>query len=205
MPEIFINYRTGDGHHLATILDERLRARFGDEHVFLDHRSIAAGADFEKALTNGVWGSTVLICVIGPGWLTEPGDNGEPKIADSGDWIHRELVLAFQHGVHVIPVLDERFEQPLRANALPAPLKRLALLQYRVYRHREAEATLDRLAADLVHLIPGLTDRDAPAEQTHSRPNTITTSGTTGAIFFGPVHTGDNGTVAGMITRDDRQ
>ncbi|TDP97350.1 toll/interleukin-1 receptor domain-containing protein [Labedaea rhizosphaerae] len=206
MPEIFINYRTGDGHHLATILDQKLRARFGDEHVFLDHNAIPAGAEFAEVLDKGVWSSTVLLCVIGPDWLTDSDDNGKPKIFDGNDWIHRELVLAFQHGVHVIPVIDERAAQPLRAEDLPAPLARLALLQYRTYRAREVDASIDRIVADLLALIPGLVDREAPDETTDTgQAISVENSGTIGANFFGPVHNNGGGTVAGMVTRGDRQ
>ena len=206
MPEIFINSRTGDGHHLATILDQRLRARFGDEHVFLDRNAIPAGAEFAEVLERGVWSSNVLLCVIGPRWLTDPGDNGKPKIFDPDDWIHRELVLAFQHGVHVIPVIDEHAAQPLRTESLPNPLARLALLQYRTYRAREVDASIDRIVADLLALVPGLVDQQASDETADiGQFLSVENSGTIGANFFGPVHNNGGGTVAGMVTRDDRR
>lgn len=113
MPEVFVNYRTGDGEQLATIIDQDLRRRFGDAAVFKDHRSIQAGVVFQKALENGVWGSKVLLCVIGPAWLTAADGTGRRKIDNPEDWIHRELVMAFDHGARVIPVIDERAQPPL--------------------------------------------------------------------------------------------
>lgn len=199
MPEIFVNYRTNDGHHVATILARDLGDRFGDEHVFMAHRSIPAGTDFEQALTSGVWGSKVLLCVIGPEWLTMPGPDGTAKIANEDDWVHRELVLAFRHGVHVIPVFDERVERRSWGQDLPDALKRLTILHHRVYRHREQDAFLDQIASDVVALTPELRDRKAvepavvptPAVQ-HAANN----SGSIGAIVAGPgVFHGDVGGV----------
>ncbi len=165
MPEVFVNYRTGDGEQLATIIDQDLRRRFGDAAVFKDHRSIQAGAVFQKALENGVWGSKVLLCVIGPAWLTAADGTGRRKIDNPEDWIHRELVMAFDHGVRVIPVIDEQAQSPLPVKELPQPLKRLADLQYKIYHHRDPDTVLNRIAQDVLDSVPGLKDLTQPAKQ----------------------------------------
>lgn len=159
MPEVFLNYRTGDGEQLATIIDQDLRHRFGDEHIFKDHRSIQAGAVFQEALKNGVWGSKVLLCIIGPTWLTAVDETGRRKIDNPEDWIHRELVLAFDHGVRVIPVIDEQAKAPLPVKELPKELKRLADLQYKVYSRRDPDTLLNRIAQDVADFVPSLKDR----------------------------------------------
>ncbi|MDT8915440.1 toll/interleukin-1 receptor domain-containing protein [Amycolatopsis sp. PS_44_ISF1] len=196
MPEIFVNYRTGDGQDLATIVDRDLRGRFGAEHVFMDHRSIPAGGRFENALIGGVWGSKVLLCVIGPTWFTAADTEGRRKIDDPQDWIHHELHLAFENGVHVIPILDERAESPIRVDELPKRLARLASCQYRTYRHRESDSALDRIARDILDLVPGLVDSrqqpprttDSPSSGTHVQGSGI--GGIWGGGRIGPVITG---------------
>ncbi|HEY2057250.1 MAG TPA: toll/interleukin-1 receptor domain-containing protein [Amycolatopsis sp.] len=194
MPEIFVNYRNGDGHDLATIIDRDLRDRFGDEHVFMDHRSIPAGAKFENMLTSGVWGSKVLLCVIGPNWLSAADAEGRRKIDDPKDWIHHELHLAFENGVHVIPVIDERAETPLRVDELPKQITKLASCQYRTYRHRESDSVLDRIARDILDLVPGLADRRQPVPrsanssgvETHVQGSGIGGIWSSGPIVAGP-------------------
>jgi hypothetical protein len=194
MPEIFVNYRTGDGQDLATIIDRDLRGRFGDEHVFMDHRSIPAGAKFENMLTSGVWGSKVLLCVIGPTWLTAADAEGRRKIDDPKDWIHHELHLAFGNGVHVIPIIDERAETPLRVEELPKRIAKLASCQYRTYRHRESDSVLDRIARDILDLVPGLVDRrqgaprpaNSSGVETHAQGSGIGGTWNSGPIIAGP-------------------
>ncbi|MFF0145463.1 TIR domain-containing protein [Amycolatopsis sulphurea] len=194
MPEIFMNYRTGDGEKLATIIDRDLCHRFGDEYVFRDHRSIPAGASFPEVLENGVWGSKVLLCVIGARWLTAADAAGRRRIDDPQDWIHRELVLALEHGVRVIPILDEGAPCPLPMDQLPKRLAVLANLHYRTYRDPESEASLEQIALDLLQFVPNLRDRTKSAEEEVDRGSVrsdVRDSGrgaAVGAVSGGAVH-----------------
>ncbi|OZM75024.1 hypothetical protein CFN78_02220 [Amycolatopsis antarctica] len=211
MPKIFINYRTGDAQDLATVLERDLRDRFGKELVFLDHRSIRVGHDFEMELRRGVMRSDALLAVIGPTWFTMPGENGKPKIGNPKDWVHQELRLALDNGIPVIPVIHEDAKGMLRADRLPPPLKKLANQQYREYQHRQADSCLDRIARDLVSLIPQLIDRRAdkagqatepvrpPAEDLGPLAGTGTIITGSGQYVVGPQYNGPANTGSGIF------
>jgi hypothetical protein len=105
MAGIFINYRGGDSQTAAALIDRELTARFGGDQVFLDCRSIPAGTDFIEQLLGRVRTCSVLLVVIGPHWLSLSDEVGRRRIDDPQDWIRREIVEAFTHGLRVIPVL----------------------------------------------------------------------------------------------------
>jgi transaldolase len=52
------------------LIDRELSARLGGDRVFLDSRSIPAGADFVEELLGRLRACSVLVVVIGPRWLT---------------------------------------------------------------------------------------------------------------------------------------
>ena len=86
MPDVFVNYRTGDGDEAATLLGERLSDRFGAERVFRATRSIPPGAAYGDHLLHAVRYSAVLLAVVGPGWLTHP------RLREADDWVRREIL-----------------------------------------------------------------------------------------------------------------
>ncbi|MEU3073793.1 toll/interleukin-1 receptor domain-containing protein [Streptomyces laurentii] len=120
MPEIFINYRTGDGNEMAALLDQALTARFGEDSVFFAGRSIRGGEFFPQELLTHVRRCKVLLAVIGPSWATDPG------LRESDDWVRMELLEALRCGVHVIPVLKGRHMERLSGDMLPPELAPLA-------------------------------------------------------------------------------
>ena len=77
--------------------------RFGDDRVFLDCRSIPAGADFAEELLGRLHECSVLLVVIGPRWLTLINELGQRRLEDPRDWIRREIAEAFARGLRVIP------------------------------------------------------------------------------------------------------
>jgi hypothetical protein len=193
MPDVFVNFRTGDEESAATLVDQYLSGRFGAEKVFRDSRSIRAGEDFPQRLLSAVHDSRVMLAVIGPRWLTAPGQAGGNALDDEQDWIRRELSEAREHGVRVIPVLVGDGVPRLDAAALPPALSWLADKQYRRFTTRNADADLARIADDLVELVPGLADRSettAPA-----RPPQLSVRDVGGDVIMntgnhGPVHGG---------------
>jgi hypothetical protein len=77
MPRIFVNYRVREQAGYATLLDRVLGERFGRDAVFRDYRSVRPGDDFVQEIFSSLRSSTVLLAVIGPGWVVaarrEPG------------------------------------------------------------------------------------------------------------------------------------
>lgn len=164
MPDIFINYRTGDEESAATAIERDLAARFGREKVFRDSTSIRAGDQFPNRLLAGVHGGRVLLAVIGPRWQDPRDPNGRSPLEHEDDWVRRELLEARKYGVRVIPVLVGAAPRLDRV-PLPPELAWLRDVQFRQFRNADAAADLAKLAAELVDLVPGLADRTKAGEE----------------------------------------
>jgi hypothetical protein len=204
MPDVFINFRSGDEESAATLIEQDLSRRFGSEKIFRDSKSIAAGEQFPRRLLGAVHGSRAMIAVIGPRWLTPRRRGGVNPLTDKNDWIRRELLAADEYGVRVIPVLVGKDTPRLDGVTLPLELSWLADRQYRRFSNRNAEADLATIAADLVAFVPGLVDR-TKAEAVEGQRATIanTTRDAGGNMInnmgnHGPVHGGQGGQFNGQ-------
>ncbi|MDC0769669.1 toll/interleukin-1 receptor domain-containing protein [Streptomyces sp. HD] len=159
MPEIFINYRTGDGEQAAATLDNALRARFGDGHVYRASRSIAPGDAFDHDLVNNVRRSSVLLALIGNHWLDKP------TLGHDDDWVTKEILEAFRHDIRIIPVLiGRRTERPAKRD-LPDALLWLTDCQTLRYDHQTDERDLKHIGDQLAELVPTLADADRTATE----------------------------------------
>ncbi|MBT2452534.1 toll/interleukin-1 receptor domain-containing protein [Streptomyces sp. ISL-43] len=167
MPEIFVNYRTGDEEATATLIERELSNRFGSDRVFRASKSIRPGQPFPQELLTAVRHSRVLLVVIGSRWAEALTRDGRPALQDPEDWTRREILEAFESGAHVVPVLVGRATR-LDRTILPRELERLADRQYRRLDHRNAEGDLRRLGDDLADLVPQLAaaDKTPPATAT---------------------------------------
>ncbi|MBP2327079.1 WD40 repeat protein/adenylylsulfate kinase-like enzyme [Kibdelosporangium banguiense] len=155
MGGVFINYRTGDGEFAATLITRVLVARFGAEHVFLASRSIRPGEDFAQKILERLRQSDVLLAVIGSRWHSVTDRQRRREVDAPDDWVHREIVEAFRHGLRVIPVfLDHTVG--LSEPELPPDLAPLARCQFLRLSHRNDTRDLARLVDELGDLVPGL-------------------------------------------------
>ena len=106
---IFINYRIHDSNDAVSLLEDKLVDEFGDKVVFRDKSGIQGGDNFDKVIKQKVVGCQVMLVVIGKIWktvaFTEGEREGELRLDDPDDWVRREILLALEHGKHVIPVL----------------------------------------------------------------------------------------------------
>ena len=194
MPDVFINYRTGDEESAATLIEQNMSARFGKEKIFRASRSIEAGEAFPQRILGAVHGSRVLLAVIGSRWADPRGRN---LLADETDWVRRELLAAREFDVRIIPVLVGDPGPKLGYVELPTELSWLRHLQYRRLRNRTADADLDRIADDLIAYVPGLkrqpTDEQSTGTVVHGNVNHVSGN-------HGPVHTGTGHQFNGATT-----
>ncbi|MET9291869.1 toll/interleukin-1 receptor domain-containing protein [Streptomyces sp. NPDC003077] len=160
MPDIFINYRTGDSEEGAVLIAHELSRRFGEEQVFLASSSIKAGDAFPSELLANLRRSSVVLVVIGPRWLEIRDKRGRRALDRTDDWTRREILEAFSCGIRVIPVLVGRETPRLSPALLPAPLAGLADRQYRRLDTRASKANLADLGDVLAELVPRLADLD---------------------------------------------
>jgi TIR domain len=110
---VFLNYRREDtgGHALHLYSD--LVERFGDDSVFMDMRALEPGLDFADAIEAALGVCDVVLCLVGPRWVTLVNDAGVRRLDDPHDWVRQELEAALaRSGVRVIPVLVERAQMP---------------------------------------------------------------------------------------------
>src|SRR5262249_42941454 len=113
----------------GALVGRGLQGRLGSDRVFLDCRSIPAGADFAEELLGRLRACSVLVVVIGPRWLTLTDAAGQRRIDDPADWIRREITEALSAGLRVIPVLTGGAVLPA-AEDLPADIAGLSRRQY---------------------------------------------------------------------------
>ncbi|GAB3214092.1 toll/interleukin-1 receptor domain-containing protein [Marinactinospora thermotolerans] len=167
MPQIFVNYRTGDEEATATLIERELSRHFGSRSVFRASKSIAPGRDFHRELLNGVHRSDLLLAVIGSGWLEAGDGRGGRALEDPDDWTRREIAEAFAHGIPVVPVLVGAARR-IPAGVLPGEIAQIERCQYLRFNHRNAEADIGRLVKAVADAVPGLRhdlDAASPSER----------------------------------------
>jgi len=170
MPEIFLNYRRDDSAGHAGRLFDVLRARFGDESVFMDITDIEAGVDFTQALGHALSSCRVVLVLIGTQWLTAVDSAGRRRLDNPNDHVRLEIEHALARAAHVIPVLVRGARMP-GVPDLPESLQPLVLRQ--AFEISDTRWTYD--TGQLLHVVErdaGLAERsnvDRPAAAVEPR------------------------------------
>ncbi|MFD6969151.1 TIR domain-containing protein [Streptomyces sp. NPDC059949] len=168
MTGVFINYRNSDEPYAAALIDETLKGRFGSHNVFRASRSNTPGNDFRTQILGRLRECTVLIAVIGNGWLDTRDAEGRQRLFQSEDWVRGEIALAFAEGLHVVPVYVTGAAAP-QAHELPVEMEQLAHQHGVRLHHRSVGTDLERLAAAVERWVPDLR-LDALLEPASSAP-----------------------------------
>jgi hypothetical protein len=145
---IFISYRREDSEGEAGRLADDLVETFGQDSVFMDVDAIQPGRDFRKAIDESIHQCSVLMAIVGPGWLESKDALGQKRLEDSNDFVRLEISSALQRDIPVVPVLVRAAKMP-RAEQLSPDLRELA------YRNA-VELTHARWRSDLQILIRAL-------------------------------------------------
>src|SRR5207253_11264670 len=87
---IMISYRRADSAPITGRIYDRLCARFGADHVFMDIDSIPIGIDYRNHIDDSLKHCDVLLTVIGPRWVGS-GNVGERRIDDPSDLVRLEV------------------------------------------------------------------------------------------------------------------
>ena len=190
MTDVFINYRTGDGDKTAALIEQALSQRFGSERIFRASKSIPPGAAFPQELIGNLRRSAVLLAVIGERWAESA------KLKEEDDWVRREIVQALDWGITVLPVLEGRRTDRLRAADLPAQLTPLVEVQSLRLDLHNADADLQRIGDAIADLVPALKSADRAAPRPDEPGSTHNTAREVhGTIAQTRDLTGDVGTV----------
>ncbi|MEL6943690.1 MAG: TIR domain-containing protein, partial [Bacteroidota bacterium] len=142
----FISYRTKD--EKAKLLHERLRGVYGADLVFFDKEKLPTGSNWAKRLEEGVKNADAVIAVLGPYWCDASSGGGVDRLHNEGDWVRKELELAFEHGKPIFPVLLDVKSLPSK-QFLPEKLKALHDIQCLTIDSSKFEREVKQLIADL--------------------------------------------------------
>jgi TIR domain len=117
---IFVSYRRTDAGWPADLVATELKRRFGQARVFQDVRDIDSGDDFGAVLEEQFRQTSVLLALIGGGWLRAQDKFGRRRLDQTDDWVRREIKEALEKpGCVVIPVLLDDATLPDEEEALP--------------------------------------------------------------------------------------
>ncbi|MDH3672551.1 MAG: DUF1566 domain-containing protein [Gammaproteobacteria bacterium] len=151
MTDIFINYRRRDSRADAGRLYDRLSKRFGHRHVFRDIGDIGPGQNFSHVLNATLDQCTVMIVLIGRGWLD--ADN-MPRLHDPADFVRQEIEKALAREILIIPVLVGDAKMPASED-LPEVLEGLAQRQALEISDARFDEDVDLLISTIASTIGG--------------------------------------------------
>jgi len=171
MSGIFISYRREDSAGHSGRLFDRLRERFGKDHVFMDVSAIEPGVDFVEAIDHAVGSCDALIVVIGRKWLTCTDAAGNRRLDDPKDFIRLETAAALRREIRVIPVLIQDAAMPTEKD-LPEDLLKLARRQAIEISDGHWDSDTEALIETLVKVLPSEA-KPSPAKIT-PEPSSIT-------------------------------
>lgn len=126
-PSVFISYRRADSEGQAGRLYDALAQTFGKSQVFRDVYNIGAGEDFEEVIRDNLSQTTVFIALIGPNWHGPRNWLYPSRIHNKGDFVRRELEMAREACIPVLPVLVADALLP-KAKSLPTSIRFLTTL-----------------------------------------------------------------------------
>jgi len=125
MRAVFVSYRRDDTEGQAGRLYDDLVRRFGVKAVFMDVVGIEPGSDFRTAIDQNVASCSVLLALMGPGWIDARDETGRRRLDNPTDSVRLETSSALKRDIAVIPVLVRGAKMP-RAEQLPNDLQQLA-------------------------------------------------------------------------------
>jgi hypothetical protein len=102
------------------LLAERLTAFKIDN--WCDRKGIDPGERWDNEIRSALSESKIVLVLIGPEWQNA-------RLDDPNDWVRREVLLAQEMNIEIVPVFLDGFRPPLDVGRLPEPLRFLAKLQ----------------------------------------------------------------------------
>ncbi len=148
----FISYRRDDTSQVAQALYLQLKEMFGAGQLFMDTNSIRAGEAWPDRVKSRLQDATVLLALMGPGWLIAADKFGRRRIDDRTDWVRNEILDALKKPTPIIPIVINHTQNLPDPDGLPRELKALPLRQAKILRLDPAEWTGD--VAALSNLLP---------------------------------------------------
>ncbi len=147
-PLAFISYRRVDSSAASRWLASTIARTFGPQSVFIDTESIRMSDDWADRIEHALRTATLLIPVIGPGWLAASDEYRRRRIDNPDDWVFNEIRHALEAKIRILPVLLSRTPMPAR-DAFPEAIRQLARFQGFELRDERWESDLATLLAQM--------------------------------------------------------
>jgi hypothetical protein len=125
---IFISYRRDGSSTFSSILYYELCKYFSAETIFKDAVTLKPGTDFKKEIEQALDRSSILVALLDRNWARLKNDKGELRLFQEDDFVCREISVALEKGIEIIPVLFENGQMP-QANELPVAIQALCSKQ----------------------------------------------------------------------------
>ena len=119
----FISYRRDDSAQISQGLYFQLKARFGSGQLFMDVNSVMVGQPWPARIQTRLQKASVVLAVIGPGWLTAADKFGRRKLDAPTDWVREELSVALSDGIPIIPLVFDDLKNVPDPEGLPVVLQ----------------------------------------------------------------------------------
>lgn len=121
---IFISYRRDDSAGHAGRLFDTLRSSLRHP-VFMDVEGVKGAQEFFAVIQREISRADLLIAVIGRNWVGTSDRSRSRRLDNPQDYVRREIELAFDAGIGVVPVLVGGASMPAERQ-LPTSLQELA-------------------------------------------------------------------------------
>lgn len=170
MPGVFICYQKSSTRHVAGRLYSYLSRRFGEQQVFRDSSRLRAGDLWWQEITRWIQQADALVVLMGSDWLPLLEASNTESAPERG-WVQREIMLALENGIDVIPVLVDDAEMP-SADVLPADIASIHDIQAHFLLDRTFDIDISTLGDELEEH-HGLHDPRSPARRRWERVKKI--------------------------------
>jgi TIR domain len=161
---IFISYRRADTSGEAHAIRERFGQRYGRQRVFMDTDSIPLGEEFDKWINQELDSTAIMLVLIGRRFL---GRARTRRIDAREDWVWREISVALDRGIPIIPILVEGTPMP-SSEDLPENLRPLIIKQTMSLESSSFESDIARLEQAVALVLP-VADQEAAKRKTVRR------------------------------------
>ena len=149
---VFISYRRSISASDAARLHEYLAHHIESDRIFMDIFGIGDGSDFVARIAEAIRVSDVLLVLINKQWLTVADGDGNRRLFNPDDHVCKEIQLALEAGLNIIPVLFDGAKMPAESD-LPASIKSL-------HRRNAREISYSRWEYDVGELLKGIQSTD---------------------------------------------
>jgi len=119
-----VSYRRMDSALAARWLAETLERTFGKGTVFIDTDGIRTGSNWPDGIDAALARASVVVPIVGPGWLRAADDDGRRRLDIADDWVRREIEHALAHDKTLLPILVSGATLP-SARSLPASIVKM--------------------------------------------------------------------------------